>query len=248
MAMIHRSAYPGAFGDAIDSYMIKATVTEAVPMMRDTAVNVAGEVIPVTTTSAVNLVGLALDDVTYVSTQATLAALPLVWPVNTANMLRVLRDPFAIYSFNVAGSATSGTALAGTVCVVEETTGSAGGSLVSGAVGAVDRSGGYVVGLTGDNAGIKRRISAWSSGASVTPSPAFPFAIAIGDEFVVVPFSKASLACTLTSDFKEMSGVAAVNAGGEWSVAGMIFDFEDQDDPKVTVEAFAAAHIFNRLA
>lgn len=248
MAMIHRQAYPGGFGEAIDSYMIKATVSEAVPMMRDSAVNVAGEVIPVTTTSAANVVGLALDDVTFVSTQATLAALPLVFPINSANMLRVLRDPFGIYSFNVSGAATSGAAIAGTVCHVVETTGSSGGSLVSGAVGAVDRSGGYVVGLTGRNKDIRRRISAWSSGASVTPSPAFPFAIAIGDEFVVVPLSKASLAMTLTSDFKEVNGLAAVGAGGEWSVCGMTFDFEDQDNPIVTVEAFAASHMFNRLS
>ncbi len=248
MAMIHRSAYPGGFGEAIDTYMIAANAVEGVPMMRTTATNVASEIIPVTTTSAVNLVGLALDDMTYVSTKATLAALPLVWPMNSANQLRVLRDPFAIYSFNVAGSATSGTALAGTACVVAETTGDTNGVTISGAVGTVDRSGGYAVGLVGNNAGIKRRISAFSSATSVTVAPAFPHNIAIGDEYVIVPFSKASLACTLTSNFLEMSGVAAVNAGGEWTVAGMIFDFEDQDDPKVTVEAFAAAHIFNRLA
>lgn len=248
MAMIHRSAYPGGFGEAIDTYMIGATAVEAVPMMRTTATNVNSEVIPVTTTSAVNLVGLALDDVTYVTTQASLAALPLVWPMNTANMLRVLRDPFAIYSFNVSGSGTSGTALIGTACHVVNTSASAGGTVITGAVGTVDRSGGYAVGLVGNNAGIKRRISAFSSNTSVTVTVPFPNAIAVDDEYVIVPFSKASLACTLTSDFKEMSGVAAVNAGGEWTVAGMIFDFEDQDAPVVTVEAFAAAHIFNRLA
>lgn len=248
MAVINQLCYPDGFGGEFGYYLIGADIASGVPVMRTTAVNTAAEIIPVTTTSAANCLGLNIDAETYVSTQATLAAVAQAFPMNTANHARILRDPFAIFSFNVAGSGTSGADLAGTACVVENTSASAGGTLITGAVGAVDRSGGYAMGLSGANKGIYRRISAWVSDTSATVAPAFPSAIAVGDEFVIVPISKASQALTLTSDFKEVSGVAAVNAGGAWNVVRLWFDLKEEDNPVVTVDAMAGDHFFSRLA
>jgi hypothetical protein len=86
----------------------------------------------------------------------------------------------------MSGGAAAGTALT----LLSNTAASAGGTVVSDTdVSANDMTGGTLVCISGANVGESRMITAQTVSVSVTVTVPFPRAIAVGDEFFMIPYA-----------------------------------------------------------
>ena len=176
-------------------------------------VTTAVGVIPCTTTSFANAYGLAQDEGTYSSTQGAAEGLC------TVNV-----RPDAIIRARMSGGATEGTALTTLI----NTAASAGGTLITDAdVGSNDFDGGIVWCTKGNNVGHSRSVTAHSAATSVTVTVPFPRAIAVGDEFIVIPYNwvgtgaagaDGPMAVQTSTLFTEADASIAAGTGGEVSV------------------------------
>jgi hypothetical protein len=130
---------------------------------------------PATTTTALDSPGVSLDAGTYSTTQA-----------DPEGLVSVEVRPDAIIRMLMSGGATEGTALT----VLSNTSASSGGTLVTDAdVGSNSMISGTLWGLTGANVGQSRKITAHSSGSTMTVTVPFDRGIAVGDEFLFSPWS-----------------------------------------------------------
>lgn len=173
-------------------------------------------VIPCTTTSFANAYGLAQDEGTYSTTQG--AAEGLV----TVNV-----RPDAIIRSLMSGGATEGTALTTLI----NTSASAGGTVITDAdVGSNDFDGGIVWCTKGNNVGHSRGVTAHSAATSVTVTVPFPRAIAVGDEFIVIPYNIAGTGAAgadgpgflqTSTLFTQADASIAGGTGGEVSVVDL---------------------------
>lgn len=208
MAVRRASFYPGAFAEKYTRVFIAATTVAGALYLRHTGTNVAGEVVVATTTGAADYMGIAIEAVTYSTTQADFDG----WPDDEGTVGMIV-DPFQVIELPVSGGATSGTALNSTAPanILTNTSASAGGTVVTAAeVGTIDHSGGILVGRTGANAGLVRRISSHINSTSTTVTQPFPRALAVNDTFFRFPYSLATQALTLTSDITQADGTTAV--------------------------------------
>jgi hypothetical protein len=153
-----------------------------------------------TTTAAADLVGLTENAATLLTAQQT-------GNVDPAAYVSAIINPDAVYKARLSGGATTGTDLTTYTVTTASTTGL---DVVTGD----DFSNfdeGTIHCISGNNLGISRKITVGdATDASVTV--AFPFDIAVGDKFIVVPYTPGeNQFVQLTSDFLELDASAAVD-------------------------------------
>ena len=172
-------------------------------------------VIPCTTTSFDSAYGLAQDEGVYSSTQG-----------DAEGLVTVNVRPDQIIKARMSGAATDGTVLVSHT----NTSASAGGTVLTAAVGTHDIDGGVIWCVSGNNVGLSRQITAYSSNTSVTVTVPFPRAIAVGDIFHIIPWNihgtgaNGADGCGFvqtTTLFKEADSVIASGTGGEVSVVDL---------------------------
>lgn len=153
--------------------------------------------------AAVDVVGITLDTATYVTAQQSDNSDP-------AATVTVIVNPMGIYTALLSGGTSSNTALA----LGTEDTGSATGLLVSTDVdySSPNMAGGSLWGYSGANAGVLRKVPALST-ADAVPDVAFPHDIAVGDTFIVVPFSPGTTNqfVHLTGTFEQVNAAVTVD-------------------------------------
>ena len=248
--------YGGGHGEKIDRYFIAATVVAGALGIRHTGTNVAGEVIAATTTGAANALGLFAEAKTYSTTQADFDG----FPVDEEGLVAMMTDPYQVLEFQANSGATEGTALNSTAPanILTNTSASAGGTVVTAAeVGTVTFAGGMLIGRTGNNAGIGRRISAHSNNTSTTVTQPFPRAIAVNDTFYRFPWSKATITVQLTTALTQADAIIVYATGapltviefpskfGGVSFGGIVVDM--QTDSAV-VTCLMRDHLMNPIA
>lgn len=170
-------------------------------------------VIPCTTTSFANAHGLAIDEGVYSTTQG-----------DAEGLVTVDVRPDLVIRARMSGGATEGTSLVTLV----NTAASAGGTVITDAdVGSADLDGGTIWCTKGNNVGYSRLVTAFSSATSATVTVPFPRAIAVGDEFIVVPHNMHGTGAAgadgsgflqTTTLFTEADSTIACGTGGEVSV------------------------------
>ena len=134
--------------------------------------------IPISTTNdgTVPVYGLAIDQGTYSTTQGAAEGIVTV-DVRPDLVIRAL----------MSGAATESTALQ----ILQTTSASAGGTTITDTdVGANDFDGGTVWGLSGNNMGLSRGITAHTASTSIVVTVPFPLAIATTDEYLFCPYNK----------------------------------------------------------
>lgn len=211
---------------------VGATVSAGTPTISDTTNNY-GEVIPATTTTATDTHGIALDTGTYTTTQAT----DMVEGVVTCDV-----RPDTVVKARVSGGATAGTDMT----KLSNTSASAGGTTITDAdVGTADMVSGTVWRLLPGGAhGESRIITTHNSGTSFVVTVPFSTAIAVGDEFLFVPFSNVGDGggnVQFTSDFTEANGAIAAGTGAVASVV----DLKLKTETNTEVEFVFTDHALN---
>ena len=154
-----------------------------------------------TTTGADGMVGVNLDLATYNTAQQSDGSDP-------QELISVIVTPDAMYKALLSGGATEGTALTqydvttATTDGLDVTTGDNFGS--------PDFDSGSVWGYDGANAGHLRKITATSSSA-ITVTTAFPYDHAVGDNFLIAPFTPMmGQTVTLTTNLYQVNASVAV--------------------------------------
>lgn len=249
MATRARGLYRGGAG-VTGRYHIGATTVAGQIMMRDSSTNLASEAIPaVQGTGNVNLLGVAAEAVVYSTTQGDFDNFPSYKAPGEEGTVRLIVDPLQVLALRCSGGATVGTALATTAPanVLTNTSASAGGTVVTAAeVGTITFVAGLIMGRTGNNAGVAKVISSHSDNTSTTVTEPFANAIAVGDTFIRVPFSKKIIAVDLTTNFVEADAIIEVGtAAGEFNVLDVEFDIINDE---VIVYVVPRSHLFNALA
>jgi hypothetical protein len=173
-------------------------------------------VIPVTATSFANAYGLQLDPGAYSTAQGV------------EGLVTVDVRPDLVIRARISGGATEGTA----ILTVTNTSASSGGTVVTATVGTHDIDGGTAFCISGNNVGLSRSITAYSSNATVTVTVPFPRAIAVDDRFIVVPWNTAGTGADgadgcgflqTSTVFTEARQDIASGTGGEVSITDLEF-------------------------
>lgn len=172
--------------------------------------------IPCTTTSFADCFGLAIDRGIYSSTQG-----------DAEGLVTMDIRPDLVVKARMSGSATEGVSLT----TLSNTSASAGGTVVTDAdVGAADFDGGLLVCISGNNVGHSRSVTAMSGSTSATVTVPFPRAIAVGDEFFIIPYNMAGTGAAgadgpgwvqTSTLFTEADASIASGTGGEVSVVDL---------------------------
>lgn len=205
----------GAKNFFMDFFVSAAVVAGQLLEIEDT-VSDTGEVGDPTTTSLIDGVGVSSEAVVHDTTPETHEPGSLS-RYSLENVARVLINPFQIIRLQILGGATA-TALATTspANIITNTVADAAApyGLVSAAeVGTIDMSGGLIKGRTGNNAGAIRKMTTFSSGVSQTIAMGFLNAIAAGDTFIRVPYSRAVGNVQLTTNLVNANGIIATGTG-----------------------------------
>lgn len=185
-----------------------ATANAGVPVVGGATTAVGVAIASATDWSGV--FGLAIDQATYSSTQG-----------DAEGIISVDVRPDLVVRALMSGGATEGTALT----TLTNTSASAGGTVVTSAsVSTNDRDGGLTWCTSGNNVGLSRSITAYSSATSITVTVPFPRAIAVGDTFLDVPYNLAGTGgagadgpawVTGSTLLTQVNADAAAAAGGE---------------------------------
>ena len=197
-------------------YKIGASAAAGIPVVETSGAGIANA----TTTAITDAVGVTVDASTYTTTQAT----SMVEGVAT-----VIINPDAVYRAKMVSAATGHTQLnlttnssansAGTTITI--TTGDA-------APNSPEMSGGTAIGVSGNNKGVSRVIT--STGAtSATVTVPFPYTIAAGDTFVLIPWSApgvSNVTTTLSTDLTEVRGDQAASSTALINVVDLEIDSE----------------------
>lgn len=251
MAIRAGAFYGGGHGEKFDRYFIAASVVAGAVGIRHTSAAVAGEVIAATTTGAANALGLFGETKTYSVAQADFDG----FPSDEEGMVIMIVDPFQVVEFKASGGATDDTALNSTAPanILTNTATSAGGTLVTATeVGTVSMAGGTLIGRTGNNAGIGRRISAHTNSVSTAVTVPFPRAIAVNDTFYRFPWSKATITVQLTTLLGQADATIVNGTGAPFSViqwqggyGGITVDLQND---KAVVHCLMRDHFMNALS
>ena len=154
---------------------LAATVANPGVIIKGAPAASGANVIPVTTTANAETYGLGIDAGTYSTTQGA-----------TEGMVTTNVRPDLIVSARMSGAATDGTSLT----VMTNTAASAGGTTCTSAdAQANDQDGGTMWCISGNNVGLSRTITTHNASTSVVCTVPFPYAIAVGDQFLMCPWS-----------------------------------------------------------
>lgn len=153
------------------------------------ATTAAGILPQAAATVGVNL-GLSLDTAVYTTTQSASMI---------EGQVTLVVNPDAVYRLLMSGGATAGTALP----VITNSADSTGGTAVTITTGDIVPNSptmldGTLIGLTGNNAGLRRRVTTVSATVFTVLVP-FPYTIASGDTFTVVPYFPGGITATGTA-------------------------------------------------
>jgi hypothetical protein len=215
-------------------YPVRASIAQpGIPII---AVTDTVGVAPATTTSFADAVGLGKDTVTYSTTQADLndpgsdaniGAYNTVYGLDAGKVVTVsIRDDLEIKAL-VSGAATESTALT----LLVNTSASAGGTTITDAdVGTSDMSSGVVWCTKGANVGHARPIVTHNSATDFVTTVPFPRAIAVGDEFLFIPYNMFGTGASAidghgnlqaTTNIYQADGSIASGTGGAVMVTGL---------------------------
>lgn len=171
-------AHLGGGAPVLKKYKIRANVGtsafKGIPVINVTDSVGVG---PATATSAADTAGLGIDQGTYSTTQGA-----------AEGMVTVSIRPDLVVGALASGGAAEGTALA----ILTNTSASAGGTTISDAtnVSANDMTGGLTWCIKGANVGAgTRTITTHTASTSIVVTVPFPNAIAVGDQFIMVPWN-----------------------------------------------------------
>jgi hypothetical protein len=205
--------------------------------IRSTATNSAGEVVDSSTTSFTNAIGVYEDTVTYT------AAPTLTSP---EGVVRVITHPFAISRWQLSGTAANGPlATTAPANVLTNTVADATKLIVTAAeVGTVSFVGGLLKGRSGANMGQTRRIITHNNNADTRAEVAFRNTIGVGDTFIRVPYSKAVIAGTLTTELTRFRADLAI-AGGAINTYAVVID---EVNDLAWIEIMFRDHLYSALA
>ena len=224
----------------IKKYQVNATVSDVgIPLLAGAA-GEAGLDLP-TITNAADMVGLNYDTATFVTAQQTDGS-------SAERTVAVVINPDVIIEGRISGSATSGTQLT----LRDVTTASATGLVVTTgddwSSPTLDE--GAIWGFDGANLGQLRKITSVSTTVA-TVTVAFDQDTVVGDNFLFAPFWPFdSVAVTLTSDFTEIDGSAAVNASGAELLPIEIIANDLGSEGRLTSQVLLVPgdHFLNRLS
>lgn len=182
------------------------------------------------TTGAADLVGITLNSSTLVTAQQSDNSDP-------ARYVDVIINPDAVYKAKLSGGATAGTDLTTYTVTTASTTGL---DVVTGD----DFSNfdeGTIHCISGNNVGISRKITV-GDGTDASVTVAFPYDIAVGDGFIVVPFAIGEdQFVQLTSNLAEVDASATVDTDNA-NFRVVKLDLNGVDDSYVYITPFD--HIF----
>lgn len=222
---------------------LSATVVAGQLALASTAANSGGYVGDPTTTSLADVAGFVngatprspedgrAGSLTYSTTQG-----------DPEGLVELIINPDAIFSARASGSGTSGTSLT----VYAQDTASAGGTVLTDAdlpTGTFDE--GVIWCISGNNVGQARRITAYTANASLTVTSPFVRALAVGDTFLIVPWTPfVGTALQLTADFLEADASIAVGTGANARAVELIL----QGRADSSVYFIARDHALNELS
>lgn len=178
-------------------YPVGATVV-AEQVVCDDLTGVAGP--PASVNDTTEAIGITLEAATYSTVQGAGFA-----------SASIAIAPFHVFLGPVSGGATAGTALAFKLDgnLLTNSTASAGGTVISDTnVGTSEYVGGIMVGLTGNNRGQWRRITAHTDNVSETVTEPFNSAVAVGDTYLRT-FGIGMIGMEITTNYVEFMGTEA---------------------------------------
>ena len=197
---------------------IGASAALGIPVL-DTDTATAG-VKNATTTSLADAVGVTVDASTYTTTQST----SMIEGVAT-----VVINPDAVLRAQMVSAATGNTQLN----ITTNITASAAGTVITITTGDPDPSSptmldGTVIGVSGNNVGITRGITSVTSTTATVTVP-FPYTIAVGDVFVLVPWNApgpngAAMTVDLTTDLTAVRADQDATGGALVAIVDVDFD------------------------
>lgn len=223
-------------------FFVAEAITAAQALVREaTATNVGEVADPGSATAAADFIGCATSAVSFNATPTVEPNYPKNLSSYTLeNLVRVLVNPLTIWRFPISGGATAGTALqpasATPANILSNDTLDASGpdTITDGAVGTVNMAGGLIKGRTGGNAGSIRKANAHTDNTSTVVGIDFLAAIAVGDTFIRVPYSRHVINMQFTTNFVEANGIIATGTGAAFAVVGVEID-EANDRANVLV-------------
>lgn len=221
----------------IKKYQVAATkATAGVPVLVGAA---AGSgLIVATTTSTAKAVGVTIDTSgTYVTAQQTDNS-------DTARMVSVILSPHAVYSLKMNGGATEGTSM---ILHTAQTAVADGLTIVSDVnTDSPELADGTCYCVTGANAGISRKITS-NSTTTMTFIVAWPRDIAVGDTFIVAPYTPVNgITIQLTTLLTDADASIAVGTGAAFKSVELVFD-QNAARTNSYVNAVLSNHLFGAL-
>jgi hypothetical protein len=232
----------------MDFYNSAALVAGQVVVREATASNIGEATNPSSTTSVTDMLGVLVDAASSNAAPTKEPGTLLFATTGLENIARLDVNPFAIYRFQIAGTAVTGTALTAVspAQILTNTTLSAGGTVVTGGapISTIDMSGGLIKGKSGNNAGSVRKMVTQVNSVSVTVGIAFVNPVAVSDVYIRVPYSRACITIQLTNtDFIQANGAIAFGTGAAFRVVNVIID---EQNSVAFVDAIAALHFYNK--
>lgn len=208
----------------VKKYQVAATNTViGVPYLK-VASNGSGVVLA-STTGAADFVGVNLDAAgTYVTGQQSDNS-------DTARLTSLVLNPLAVYRARLSGGATDGTALTAQAITTASTDGL---SIVTSGFdsNSPDMDEGIVWGYSGANTGKARKITSTAAN-DATPTVAFPYDIAVGDEFLFASVSPLStITAQLTTNLTEVDATAAISGDATIIVVEMVLNDKAHEGTK----------------
>ena len=228
-------------------FPIAATVISGQAVIWSTASG-DGVITDATTTSLADAMGVTLEGATFSTTQSDMTGIDR----EMGRQAEVVYNPLAVFAANIAGSATSGAALATTApanILVNETADTTGLIVTDDVVGTVSFAGGILVGLTGANAGQRRTLITHNNNTDVRSVVPFSSTIAVGDYFLRVPFRSGLDFIQLTTLLDEANGIIVDGTGGAACTVEVRVDTSQSSiAPAAKVFFSMRDHVFNPLS
>lgn len=221
---------------------LSATVVEGQPVIASGTGTDGGVITDPTTTSLADMVGIVLGASSFNPHGGGVGTLTFsTTQADTEGLVRVIINPDAIIESRMSGGATTGTSLS----PITNTSASAGGTTVTGTHASASLDDGIAWGLAGNNQGLSRKITTWTSTTSFVVTVPFPRAIAVNDTYLAAPYLPLTTRkVQLTSDFLEADASIAVGTGGDATIVEVVLQGIDNS----FVRFIARDHVFNELS
>ena len=223
-------------------FKISATVIQDQAVIAEVADTGGGYITDATTTSLADFVGSVLGastrnpdgggagTLTYSATQG-----------DTEGLVRVYITPDIIYRATMSGGAT----LADLQTVTTTGASAAGTTITATDTPENDLDDGTCWCLTGANAGLSRRVTTFTANTSWVVTVPFPRTIAVGDTFLVCPYSPlVTVAIQLTTNLVNADATVAYGTGGNARPVELVLNGAGDS----FVHFIARDHAFNELS